>query len=450
VDIFDYALCQPDPPVIQTTVSPQFRQSTSDNCVFEASYDDGQNWVGIFDYSLCQPDPPIIQTTVSPQFRQNPSDNCVLQASYDEGATWVDIFDYSLCQSENIEQTFIDNSTVINNSTEYIQNITNNYDGTPESIAPDMDYDGSADDLFRDDVTCLASEMLIEAICISVIEMIQKQEQQSDNILNIVGMAIGLVAVLAGALALAIGSGGLAIPFVLSVVGSLFPYVATLTSADISAFQNEDAKEEVKCCFYNNIRGGDVTQAAFQGGLSNCDFSGDAEKIGNALAQALSEQDVYLMFLQFMQEVYVPANVAGVPGCFCDCQETAFTRLQDDEPGVTVETINQTQFFPTQDSNVSTILSNSVTFNLGGTFRITRFQIKHFVGQNPEQYWQEWEVIIGTETLVMKHVDLDESFELPFVETLRPQAGITQITINKTVGGNNFSWDWIRFDYCTE
>ncbi len=92
-----------------------------------------------------------------PQLRQSPLDNCILEISYDDGQSWSTAFDYSLClaeESANIEELLQQQTN------ELLEAINDLYDGTPESVAPDLTY-GDADDGFRDDLLCLVLEVMV-------------------------------------------------------------------------------------------------------------------------------------------------------------------------------------------------------------------------------------------------------------------------------------------------
>lgn len=193
------------------------------------------------------------------------------------------------------------------------------WDGSdPTSInsnAPDVtwikqDGDTSQEITDRDDALCYAAKALIDMIC--------GMEMQRRNVG--VGMAgIGL-AVLAVLLAFVPAVGPLLSAAILAALGVAKTAFDTLSDAILT---DNDARADVACCMYSNLRALDVTPYYFSQSLNDCCFTGGSNEaqLSGACAYILSEEDVFVAFVNLISEAAKYPAYLTACGCtvdFCD------------------------------------------------------------------------------------------------------------------------------------
>ena len=258
------------------------------------------------------------------RLRQKPGEPCVLQASYDGGDSWSDVFDYAACMAAIGQTTRITNTyttyelqQIINNGTQRVYELRDQYDGTPGSIAPDMVYgapSGNVDDTLRDAVLCYACNYTIDALCESMTEIIANQTSQ-------VGIAVSIAGAIAGiAVALAAPPVGMFVflGFAYSTIGTL---ASTARVIGVEIFDDPDVRADVACCMYNALKGSTVEKSDFQAALSgDCGFpfgSSASQIAGFFNDQVMDSDDLYLVFLETMQ-TGIPYVELGLYTCPCD------------------------------------------------------------------------------------------------------------------------------------
>lgn len=269
-------------------------------------------------------------------FRQNPSNPCLLEYSKNDGATWLPMFDYSLCFDARGPSLADINIIVdlINQVTIDIAILNNIYDGTPESIAPDMDYDGGAGDENRDETLCAALHLTMRIVAQAGIERAEEKESFVEDVIGLVRDLLigigGILLILAGfpaasaafrKIAVALFAGGLTL-----VIKDF------IIQADKAAFEDEVALREVSCCVFEALKGADVTETAFNNALSTpcaweSEHSPRVAELWHLLAQ---ERDFYLSFLDALQETYAVQQAGAELPCDCETWEHTFDFTADD------------------------------------------------------------------------------------------------------------------------
>ncbi len=238
------------------------------------------------------------------QLRQNPSNPCLMEQSLDNGVTWTTAFDHSLCMSPALA------SESLNDSIDLLNQLLIDYDGTVASIAPDMVYDGSADDNIRDEALCHALNELVDLMCEAELEYRLQVAQAA----TITAIMLALLAVV-----ILIATAGTATPFYLALSASLAGGFGVLFGGLSEAIlTDETAKDAVVCCMRDALYGATITKTDFENSLSSCGFTGGTNEaqLAGAISQLLTQSDMYTSFLDYMQRAYRLAEL-GIADCPC-------------------------------------------------------------------------------------------------------------------------------------
>jgi len=220
------------------------------------------------------------------------------------------------------------------NSTTYITNTSNSYTETyntwntsgqtVSSIAPDLDYDtGDPGNITK--AQCLAIEMILDAIIEAAKANKQQLDQPNRDMVKNLGNTLGALGAAGGA---AIGVGGAAAAFVGFLGG---PYLVLglalaavglgianlIWTTDLSVFMDEEARQAVLCCMWDNMNGQTLTRDRFQGGVSCGDLTGNAATLATIVQAYLDDLDTYLNFLVTTQGIYEVADFGVLPECGC-------------------------------------------------------------------------------------------------------------------------------------
>jgi len=185
----------------------------------------------------------------------------------------------------------------------YRTEIYNTYSSDPTSIDPDTPKDAydqdnndtSAEAAARAAALCWAIEQFTSEVWRQAYE--QKQ--------------LGLGLVLAGTWILTGGLAGVLITLSGAIVGSLI----------LAAFEDLEAMQEVRCCFYANLQGESVTQAAAQAAIAACVGTGDDHynQLASLIEIAINDPTNWLLFVKALgggQKASL-AGAASVDPCSC-------------------------------------------------------------------------------------------------------------------------------------
>jgi len=239
------------------------------------------------------------------ELRQNEENPCILEQSLDGGETWSTAFDYSLCQSQSIAtdalQTMIDQ----------LADLIDTYDSTVGSIAPDMVYDTTATDDIRDIALCHALNELVDVMC----ELELQYRNEIAFASDVTAVILGLVGI-----AITVASLGTATPFYLGVAAALAGGFGTLFGGlSVAILGDETARDEVVCCMYAALSGSTITQSNFEDSLDLCGFDefSNESQLAGAIAQMLTQDNMYISFVDYMQRAFKLASL-GIADCPCD------------------------------------------------------------------------------------------------------------------------------------
>jgi len=278
----------------------QLRPNENDPCILEYSNDFGRTWATLIDLNQC---------AGKLEFRQNPDDDCQLQQSSDGGENWTLAFDYSLCQqpTQPITEPLKPDYELLNQILDLLEQLKLDYDGSVGSIAPDLVYDATSDDDFRDLALCHACHEIIDIMC--------DAELEARSVLDGIATAIEIGATIAGFF-VATTTIGVGVPFAMALISSGLSYISNVSDV---VLENKTARSKVACCMYDSIKGATLTKTAFQASLSSCGFSTNSpeSQLAGAISGWLSEDDTYISFLDFVQRFYRYAEL-GIAECGCD------------------------------------------------------------------------------------------------------------------------------------
>lgn len=254
---------------------------------------------------------------MSLMFRDNPDDNCEVQYSTNNGLTWLTMFRKDNCASPggggytatpgDITQIYEDITYITNNNNTWNNDITN--------VAPDWAYV----DTDSDRALCWAIDFYVDAICQVAINEIKagNDERKStndwlDDVSNVI--AAGTIA--------AIASIGITMPAAAvsavawattHIVESVWDYLVT---EDYSMYEDEEAKQTIKCMMYQAMQGGTPQFTDWENSVTYYSLMGENEQaIGRMVWKWNSDEDIYINYLLLMQELNDIS--ASLPECPC-------------------------------------------------------------------------------------------------------------------------------------
>lgn len=251
------------------------------------------------------------------QLRQNPANSCQLQQSFDGGENWLLAFDYSICQS--ITKDTLGQVDILEQQLQEIIDALNGASGNVGTVYPDLEYDASPDDEFRDLALCAGIHDFIDFICELVLE--ERNNQATYARIGAILLSIASAVLIAS---------GIGSPLGLAIATALVLGYATIWDGISELVLNDDeARELVACCMYDALQGSTLTQVAFENSLDGCAFTGGTNEaqIAGAIVGMLDDTDIYMAFVDFVNEKYRPA-VLGLVTCPC-AEETEWTSILD-------------------------------------------------------------------------------------------------------------------------
>lgn len=253
-------------------------------------------------------------------FRQSPTDNCILQYTTDGGTTWIDAFDFHACLPAGL------GDVVNTNNVTQTTNLTTTYNNYGLGAAlPGVIYDGTIGDLFRDDLLCVMTQILVQALVAT--ELDRRARQANDwravgGFLETVGFALAGV------------TGGWSILGTQIAQGILENAADAWVELSEAILNNEPAQLAVACCWYKGLRGQTVTASRWSFSLDSCGFTplSFEEQIRGAIAPLLDTNTneglgSYLEFLRLLQDALPLAERGLFDNCGCDnvCDDFDFT-----------------------------------------------------------------------------------------------------------------------------
>lgn len=248
------------------------------------------------------------------RLRQDPTNDCMLQQSITNGGSWIDAFDFSLCQPQPTE---LDNTDLFTRILDAIGDLGDNYDGTPQSINPNLVY-GDSDDDNRDSALCFALYLFVNTI-IEITKQAQEDEAAgiSSSLSSLGSAAGGLGAIYAALAAAEFVNPLFAVAFAgIQVATSLLAVVTEHNLPDLDF--SSDQIEDVVCHMYGNMAGSDPTFGSFymcMNGFSNPDDKTQA--LSEMMYAATHHKKGYLTFIELLGQVVAEAIAGSTFYCPC-------------------------------------------------------------------------------------------------------------------------------------
>lgn len=246
------------------------------------------------------------------EFRDNPLDPCEVQYSND-GETWKTMFRKDNCAALSME----DVADITNTKTDIVNNYTT-YAGDIVNVAPDWEYNEEDTDL----ALCWAIDFYVDWICRVSIAELQKDNEIAQAIEVLwedcaEQLSLGIVAGLA--LTSLPAAAGAAVAW--AVVEIITEYLTWLLEVDISSFEDEDAKQAVKCWMWDSVRGETPQWADWSTSLDTFEPGDDAEgDIAGAVEIFNKDENVYINYMMLMNDVNEIAT--SLPPCDCPAETT--------------------------------------------------------------------------------------------------------------------------------
>lgn len=207
---------------------------------------------------------------------------------------------------ERVVNTIVDSST-----REIIDALMEQYDGTPQSIAPSIVY-GDADDVYRDLAQCIALGLLVDALAEGELERRQRGLLTLDRASNIFQSAAILLLQIAAPYAWIAVTGT-------ALVGVANDILNVWRAIEDVVLLDETARDEVVCCAYSNLSGALPTFGVFNDALVGCTFGVNGTIIANAIAPIFDDLEMYVTYLNFLENAFKLAKSGLLDGS-CDCE----------------------------------------------------------------------------------------------------------------------------------
>lgn len=245
------------------------------------------------------------------RLRQSPTNNCWLEYSLDDGFTWELAFDYSLCKPEVTVTNLADMAT----AEELAAAIMALLNTAPSSVSPTLVYDGNAtQNERRNAAQCYAIRQLVYITC-------QTAVRQRANARNRRVLFETIASLIATAFAWFTGGVSLAIAALMATAIAIVGYVRLNETPD-SAFENEDAKDQLICVVVSRLRNVTPTRSVFNAAwLPSSSLTGDAELLRLFFVELTLRAEFYMAYLKAM-EAGMSAAASGLVAD--DCCELAW------------------------------------------------------------------------------------------------------------------------------
>jgi len=264
------------------------------------------------------------------QLRQDTVNPCLIEQTLDGGASWMPAFDLSLCTSI-VDGTA--GTTTINNfhtsaytlfQENVYNNFVNNYISSITDIAPDLGY-GDADDFYRNEALCFALTRLVDLISEQAIAYFDGLDETANDLrtnLAIAGAIIGIVALAATGVGTpaavllasqaALWAAGIGVGTFLGV--ALFDH---FTDTNRAAYEDLQAREDVVCCLYDNLKSANVNRDVFENAFTCSGLSANAQAIHDATGILATEDATYSALVENMRIGFNSSKLFLLPSCDC-------------------------------------------------------------------------------------------------------------------------------------
>lgn len=235
-------------------------------------------------------------------FRDNPNDPCEVQYSTDGGNNWQPMFRKDNCISgasgDEITNIYTDIDNIETNNTTWAGDITN--------VAPKWGYV----DADSDKALCWAVGFYVDMVCDTSISQIKEgnaarrdQNDWLDDLSDMLGGAV--IATVAFFSATPITWPAVALTALAwastQIIDEVWDWVV---SKDYTDFEDEDAKDTIKCAMYQEMEGSTVEWTKWRDSLSYFTSYGGAEQsIAGAVHKWNQSVDVFINYMMMTEEL---------------------------------------------------------------------------------------------------------------------------------------------------
>lgn len=224
-----------------------------------------------------------------------------------------------------------DVDAVYTSYTDYLEDTDAIYNDDITNVHPDMAY-GDANDELRDQALCFMSHRFVNICCDWVAQNIRLKQANQQTALNLASI-IGGAADLLGRLFAETAFGPMFenIDMMLELeVAALTTWVTSVSVEQLAIFEDQEARDDVACGWYDGMKGQTPTASLFLSALAAANLTGNADVIRDKLAEALVPVDVerspdpehvFFIWADLWQEAYAGVQAGIVPECECDDEE---------------------------------------------------------------------------------------------------------------------------------
>lgn len=266
------------------------------------------------------------------EFRDNPQDLCEVQYSNDGGDTWVTMFRKDVCAPVGAV-TPLDITNIYND----IENITTNnttWDNDIINVAPQWEYV----DEDSDKALCWAISFFVDMICDVSIEEIKNgniDRRDENQWLEDVSVALsaGVIATLVLLPTAPVTLPAAVITFIAwASITSVEAIWDHLVGEDYSDFEDEDARQVIKCQMYRNIAGGTPQWTDWETSMDmHSNFCPPESTIARVVMDWCHNEDVYINYMILLEDINSIADT--LPECPCPERWEHFWDFENVGPG---------------------------------------------------------------------------------------------------------------------
>lgn len=229
-----------------------------------------------------------------------------------EAATyWRKLLWEHLCMKSCEEQALVQNSNFELNYFNYINDLLQLYDDTPQSIWSEAVYAGDGFNGDRDAALCWAISGFVDEICTSAIKYIDAPA----GFLSITGIALLLVA---GILSVPTFGASVWMLMGMAVGGASLATLGLLSLAPRDHYLDAGARAAVVCGMYDKLKGATLTNTLWLTALDDFTPVSDEETaIAEAVTGFLSDIPTYINSLKTIEQGFALSKIGAIEPCEC-------------------------------------------------------------------------------------------------------------------------------------
>lgn len=234
----------------------------------------------------------------------------------------------------------------------YRWTVINQYSGDPPSINPDSPDD--AFDMDVDDTPEIAAKRA-PALCYAIEQYIDTiVDQTRDRYMAATGLVVSGLALL------------------LSPMAAVITLIAGAALLDLESdiFNDEEARQKVRCCMFDGLTGEAVTHANFMASVQSCGFlAGSHEaQLASIIHAANQDEANFLVFVDHVGRALLAADVIDFGMADCTCQTDRFEWDWDDQTLQDWQIAEGTPYMTAYPANIHTAFTSQWS---GADYRIT-------------------------------------------------------------------------------